>query len=339
MKRTNLLAIVALLGFAAPIAIAQDAPERDERKTEAKPAEKTDEKAGEDDSPDANKAEKLLKRAYTRVHSAEAAGLKKLSATADIEVDASAFGFNKMQFPGQLWWKTGTRATWQSTAEEGDNRNPLSRVSDIARQLFEPYLAYVAGFEAWDVRFKDAKFELLEAKEDKENGKVEQIRVTYKDKRIEQFSVGKNTVLSFTKDDKIGRGDQVQDVKVTFTFEYEDLGKQLRPKKVTGSSEIQMPEMPGDNDPENPGKPKMGGSKDILTGSIAVDKWGKAGEYDVAVELKGSVSLKSLGVEFPATLKLTEMKVNDAVKDADFPKPEGDEDGEKTPPKKEDEEF
>jgi hypothetical protein len=33
------------------------------------------------------------------------------------------------------------------------------------------------------------------------------------------------------------------------------------------------------------------------------------------------------------------MKVKDAVKDADFPKPEAEEGVDKTPPKKEDEEF
>lgn len=338
----RMILAAAVVGLMVPFAVAQDA-KKEERKTEAKPGaegkpgEKKDAKQA--DRGDA-KAEALLKRAYTRVHSAEADGLKKLKANASIEIDISAFGAGKQAFDGALWWKSGSPAMWQANEDGGDENPMLAMIVPIARQVFEPYLGYVTGFEAWDVRFKEAKFKLLEAekkegekpaegaaeKTDEKAEKVDIIEVTYGDKRVETFKVSKNMVVSFTKDTVIGMAEQEQKAKITFSFEYEDLGKKLRPKKVTGDTEIEMPELPGENDPKNPGAPRAGGGRDTLSGSITVEKWGKAGDHDIALELKGAVGLKSLGAEFPAAFKITEPKINDDVKDAEFPKgetPEG----------------
>jgi hypothetical protein len=333
MNWIKTLAIAASLGLLVTHAGAQDAKPGDEPATSATR-----------DRGDA-KAEKLLKRAYVRVHSAESEGLKRMHATADIDVDANNFGLGNLSFPGDLWWKTGSKAMWVSADDGGEegNRNPLGSVSDRARQLFEPYLAYVAGFEAWDMRFKEASFKLLEPKEDKELGKIEQVEVTYGDKTVEVFAVNNNKMLSFAKDAEIKSGDLSLKAKVTFRFEYEDLGAKLRPSKVTGETDLEMPEMPGDQDPKNPGKPRIRAT-DRLTAIINVEKWGKAGDFDVALELKGAISLKSLG-EFPVTLKLSSFKINDEVKDEDFPKPagEGEENGEKKDgdkkEEKDDEEF
>ncbi|MBX3461467.1 MAG: hypothetical protein KF696_16090 [Planctomycetes bacterium] len=333
MHWMRMIVAAAVVGLVVPFAVAQDA-KKDERKTESKPADgkgdaKKDAKAA--DRGDA-KAEALLKRAYTRVHSAEADGLKKLKANASIEIDISAFGAGKQAFDGSLWWKSGSPAMWQANDDGGGENPMLAMIVPIAKQVFEPYLGYVTGFEAWDVRFKEAKFKLLEAKkeegakEEKAADKVEVVEVTYGDGRVETFKVAKNMVQSFTKDTVIGMAEQEQKAKITFTFEYEDLGKKLRPKKVTGDTEIEMPEIPGENDPKNPGAPRAGGGRDTLSGSITVEKWGKAGDHDIALELKGAVGLKSLGAEFPAAFKITEPKINDDVKDADFPKgatPEG----------------
>jgi hypothetical protein len=312
----RLLVVALALGLIVPMALAQGA-ERGERRTETEPS-----RPGAEDAKDADqakgdrgdeRAERLLKRAYTRVHSAEADGLKRLHAGADIEVDASAFGMGAMPFPGEMVWKSGAKAEWRSTDEEEGGANPLGQLSDAVRELFEPYLAYVAGFEAWDVRFKEASFKMLEPEErgeGEEKFSVDRVEVTYGDKRVEQFSVARNQVLDFTRDATV----QGQEAKLTFGFEYEDQGRKLRPKRVTGTTEIAMPDMP-----EDPRNPVPGGSqRETLEGSIEVKRWGKAGEYDIAIELEGKISLSSMGINFPAKLKITNAKVNDDVKDDVF---------------------
>lgn len=301
MPTFRILAIAAALALCFPLALAQEDAEK-----------KTD---TDRETTSESRAQRLLHRAYTRVPSAEADGLKKLMANAAIEADASALGFGKIAFQGELWWRSGGRAMWKSVEDEGEggSRNPLGPVADRAGQVFEPYLAFILGFAAWDVRFKDASFKLLEPTEDEENGKREHIEVTYKDEKVEVFTVAKNTVLSFTRDDELDIAGEKQKVKITFSFEYEDQGTKLRPTKISARTEIPLPEVPGQEPSE--GEP----ATDTLEGSVSVEKWGKAGEHEIAVELKGSVSLKSLGVEFPTTLKITEPKINDDVKDEDFP--------------------
>jgi hypothetical protein len=313
MKAMQLFAAAIAVCLCFVFAVAQEGG--DERKTESR----DDAEAGD------ARAERLLKRAYTRVTSAEAAGLKKLMANANIEVDLSPMGMGAMQFAGELWWESGKPAKWKSIEDEGGgNRNPLAQLSGVAQQVFEPYLAFVVGFDAWDVRFKDARFELLEPTEDEEHGKRDHVKVTYKDEREEIFTVARNSVLSFTRDGEIDLAGEKQKVHVTFSFEYEDQGTKLRPKKITASTEIDVPDLPGQDDPKRPGERS---AADTLQGSISVERWGKAGEYEIAIELKGTVGLKSLGMEFPVTLKISEPKINDEVKEAAAPgsEPEGEE--------------
>lgn len=333
MRMLKIAMALAVVGMAMPMALAQDA-KKEERKTEsgkegeAKPGEG---KAGAKFDRGDEKAEKLLMRAYKRVYSAEEKGLKKLHSTADISVDVSAFGMGEFPFAGDLFWKSGGKATWESTDEEGDAgpENPLGNVSAIAKGLFEPYLAYVTGFEDWDVRFKEANFKFgdtvmkiegegEDAKE-KEIGKT--IVVTYGDetRKPDTFSVVENKVTSISHDAEM----QGQQARVTFSFEFEDKGTFLRVTAITGSTEVDMAGMPGQEpDPKNP--VPRGSTREELKGTIKVTKFGKAGDYELATELEGGMSL--MGMNFPAKLKLADIKINDDVKDADFPSeaaPEG----------------
>lgn len=322
MRMWKLLAAFAMVGLVTPFALAQDA-KKDERKTDSKDEKKVEGKADEAktklDRGD-EKAEKFLKRAYIRVYSAEAEGLKKLHAGADIGVDASAFGMGEVPFAGDLWWKSGGRATWES-ADEGEEggANPLGNISAMAKKLFEPYLAYVTGFESWDVRFKEASFKfgdpIMEGEGDKAKEVAKTVVVTYLDeKRVpETFAVAENKVLSVSYDDEVNG----QKARVTMSFSYEDKGDKLRVADITGSTEVDMSGLPGQEpDPKNP--VPRGASKEKLEGTIKVSKYGKVGEFELALELEGSLSL--MGMKFPATLKLSDAKINDDVKDDDFPK-------------------
>ena len=324
MRMLKVLAAVAAIGLITPFALAQDTKKdtnkdpKEERKTESKKDAEGEGKESKTkfDRGD-EKAEKFLKRAYIRVYSAEAAGLKKLHAGADIGVDASAFGMGEMPFGGEIWWKTGGAAIWEST-DEDTGSSPLGNISALAKGLFEPYLAYVTGFESWDVRFKQASFAfgdpIMEGEGDKAKEVAKTVVVKYADdKRAEEtFAIAENKVLSVSKDADV----QGQKARVTFSFEYEDKGDKLRITSITGSTEVDMSGLPGQEpDPKNP-VPK-GASKEKLEGTIKVTKYGKVGEFEVALELEGSMSL--MGMSFPATMKLDEAKINDDVKDEDFP--------------------
>ena len=322
MRMFNVLVAVAAIGLVTPFALAQDSkkdPKKDDRKTET---EKKDDKTKTKFDRGDEKAEKFLKRAYIRVYSAEAAGLKKLHAGADIGVDASAFGMGEMPFGGEVFWKTGGKAIWESTDEEGDGSNPLGNISALAKGLFEPYLAYVTGFESWDVRFKEASFKfgdpIKEGEGDKAKEVAKTVLVKYGDetRTEETFAVAENKVISVSHDAVV----QDQKARVTFGFEYEDKGDKLRITSISGSTEVDMSGLPGQTpDPKNP-VPK-GASKEKLEGTIKVTKYGKVGDFEIALELEGSMSL--MGMSFPAKMKLEEAKINDDVKDEDFPEEAG----------------
>lgn len=326
MRMFKVLAALAVVAMLTPLAIAQDAKKegkKDERKTESKPdAEGKTEGKGSFDRGD-EKAEKFFKRAYIRVNSAEEKGLRKLTAAADIAVDASAMGAGEFPFEGNIWWKSGGKATWQAVESEDGDANPMmGQLTNVARDVFEPYLAYVTGFEAWDIRFKEASFKfgdpVMEGEGDKAKEVAKTVIVKYADeKRAEDtFVVKENKVASVEHDGTMGG----QKARLLYTFEYEDQGDKLRLTSITGSSEIDVSGMPGQEpDPKNP-VPK-GATKERLEGTIKVTKYGKAGEYEIAMELEGSVSL--MGLKFPATFTLSDAKVNDDVKDEDFPSEDG----------------
>ncbi|MBZ0135642.1 MAG: hypothetical protein K8I27_04620 [Planctomycetes bacterium] len=320
MRMYKVLAAVAALAMISPFALAQDAkPKKDDRKTETKP-EGGDAKDGKGsfDRGD-EKAEKFFKRAYTRVNSAEEKGLRKLKAEADIAVDASAMGAGEFPFEGNIWWKSGGKATWEAVSDENADSNPMmGQLTNVAKEVFEPYLAYVTGFEAWDIRFKEASFKfgdpVMEGEGDKAKEVAKTVVVTYADDKrpADTFTVAENKVTSVEHDGVMGG----QKARLLYSFEYEDMGDKLRLSSITGSSEIDVSGMPGQEpDPKNP-VPK-GATKEKLEGTIKVAKYGKAGEYEIALELEGSVSL--MGMKFPASFTLSEAKVNDEVKDEDFP--------------------
>lgn len=340
---TTLKAICAalLLALLTPLALAQSAkpgakPD-EEKKTETKPEAKPEPKAGENaeakpmDRGD-EKAEKLLKKAWQRVHSAETDGLQRLKAGAKISVDASAFGMGPMEFDGNLLWAAGKKAVWNAKETEGGEANPMGNVSNIAKSLFEPYLAYVGGFPAWDSKFKECSFAMGEATKDEKGAvKADNVIVTFKDEHKETYSVAENKIPSMATEAEM----QGQKSQVLFTYTYEDLGKKLRLTKVVGTTKIDMTGLPGQpEDPKNP-VPK-GSTEEALEGSIEITKYGKAGEYEIALEMKGGIKL--MGMEFPTTMALSDTKVNKDVSDDDL-KPLEDENAGGEEKKPEDDEF
>jgi hypothetical protein len=321
MSIQKVLAAVALVGLITPFALAQDT-----KKEDPKPGNEGGARADKFDRGD-EKAEKFLKKPYIRVYSAEEKGLKKLHAGSDISVDASAFGFGALEFAGDMWWRTGGKAIWEAAEDDAAGGNPLGNMSAIAKDLFEPYLGYVTGFESWDVRFKEASFKFGdpimegEGKEAKEVAKT--VVVDYADEKRadDTFAVAENKVTSVAFDDDV----QGQKARVTFTYEYEDQGKQLRLTSVSADTEISVSGLPGqERDPKKPGA-EGGDQKEKLQGKITVKKYGKVGDYDIALELEGELKMSMMGqdLSFPTTLKLTDAKINDDVKDEDFPEEAG----------------
>jgi len=327
MRMLNVLAAVAVVGLITPFALAQDT-KKEERKTGSEKegkveGDKKEGKAGDKFDRGDEKAEKFLQKAYIRVYSAEEKGLKKLHAGADISVDASAFGFGALEFAGDMWWRSGGKAIWEAAEDDTGGAGMMGNVSTIAKQLFEPYLGYVTGFEAWDVRFKQASFKFGdpvmegEGKEAKEVAKTVIVKYADEKRAEDTFTVADNKVTTLSFDATL----QDQKARVTYAYEYEDQGKQLRLKAVSADTEISMAGLPGqERDPKNP-VPKEGEQKEKLTGKIEVKKYGKVGEFEIALELEGALKMNMMGQElnFPTTLKLSDAKINDDVKDEDFP--------------------
>lgn len=334
MRILTVLAAVAVIGMITPLALAQDKP-KDDRKTETEKKEDGTKDGKKDTKVDRGdkKAEDLFKRAYIRVYSAEAKGLKKLHAGSDITVDASAMGFGEMPFEGEVFWKSGGAAIWKSTAEDDGASSPLGNLSDIAKGLFEPYLGYVTGFESYDVRFEKASFAFGDPVMDEKDKKKEVAKtvvVTYIDseRKVETFTVAENQVKTMAHETVL----QGQKAEVTFTYTFEDQGKQLRLSAVNAETEVDMSGLPGQEpDPKNP-VPK-GDAKQKLEGQIKVSKYGKVGEFELALEMEATLKFNMMGQEmsFPASLSISDAKVNDDVKDEDFP--------EEAQPKSDDDEF
>jgi hypothetical protein len=298
---TMLMAVLALL-LVQPLTHAEDeADKADERRTETPDADK---------AKSDPRAKRMLERAYKRVHSAEADGLERLRAGADIEVDGASMGIGKLTFPGELSWESGKPAQWRSEEDEDGGANPLGQLSDAVRELFEPYLGYVAGFESWDVRFKDAHFEMLEPEERDEELTLDRVQVTYPDERVEVFFIARNQIMEFTRQAEV-RG---QEATLVIGFEYEDLGRKLMPRKVTGTTEFEM-EMPGQEGERR-------GERDRLEGVIEVKRWSKAGEFELATEMGATIRIPAFGLSFPATLKLGNIRVNDEAEEEAKPQPE-----------------
>ncbi len=260
------------------------------------------------------------------MYSAESKGLKKLHADSSIIADLSDMGFGEQPFEGTLTWVSGGKAEWNSAVEaEGEGNNRMDGVSEIAKQLFEPYLAYVTGFGSWDVRFKEASFEFgdpVKDEDDKEVAKTVKVDFSDEDTPDATFAVAENKVVSVTTNEKF----RETTADVTHTFEYEDQGTHLRLSGVVAGTEIDMSALPQQQpDPKNP-EPKSA-QKESLDGKIKVKKYGKVGEFEIAVEFEGELSL--MGMKFPVTLTLSDSKINDDVKDEELPgddEPESDDD-------------
>lgn len=326
---------VALLAVAALLvpALAQDKPS-------PKPAKM--------DRGDA-KAEKMLKKSWDRVQSAEAGGLTRLKAASVIS--ASAMG-RQMAFEGALLWKSGGAAAWVQPEGDDGKPNQFGAMADVARKLFEPYLSYAMGFESWDVKFKEASFKMGEPAKDKDGKKTgDTVAVTYADKRVESFTITENKIVNMNKQTMVDENT----AKVEFTYSYEDTGKTLRLNKVSTVTRILVDGLPPADEPEKKGEDKKdkpeGEKKEadddavetVIEGFIEIKKYGKAGEYDIAVELVGELTLPMIG-KIPTKLTISDPKVNKDVSDEDLKpleppapeKPAEEKPAEKAPEKKPD---
>lgn len=325
MRMFKLLAAVALVALIAPLTVAQEAEKKSDRKTEStdKPDKSGENAEGDDFDRGDSEAEQLLKRAYRRVYSAESKGLKKLHAGSSIIVDATDMGMGELPFDGTLTWASDARAEWKSEAE-GEGQNPMGRVSDVARQLFEPYLSYVTGFADWDSRFAEASFEFGDSQVDEEGNETSKtVVVTFadEDKPDATFAIADNKVISVTSTATFNE----REAEVTHSYKYEDVGKHLRLSEVAASTKVDVSDLPGQGGDEKKPAPE-GAQKVSLDGKIAVTKYGQAGEFEVALELEGELGM--LGMKFPATLSLSGVKVNEEVKEEDLPDAEESDDEE-----------
>lgn len=294
---TSLSAVLALSLFGG-LSLAQDTPKAEPKKEE-KPAKRLD--RGD------TKAEKLLKKAWDRVQSAETDGLERLKTNAKITVDAKAVGRGAMNFDGHLLWKKGAKAVWNAKEDPaGGANNPMASVAKIARALFEPYLAYVTGFASFDGKFKNVNFKMGDAVKDEKGNKTgETVLVTFDDEHVETIVVAENKVVSMAREAELNG----EKTKMRFLYTYEDTGKKLRLNKVAVTTKV-------DASAEGAEKTEGDDADSTIEGSIEIEKYGKAGEYEIAVELKGSLQL--MAMDFPTKLVISDAKVNKDVSDEDL---------------------
>ena len=276
MKFAKLLTAVLALALAGSYTLAQEKETGTKESLEKKAGEKSGkegEKAKKFDRGDA-KAEKILKKAYIRVQSAESDGLKKF--VADATVDLSFMG-QVMKVEGSLLWKSGQGILFDV---EVDEENPMSgMLTGRVKEAFEPFMRFALGFEAWDVKFKEANFSFgkVEKKKDdkkrvegeeakKDDGKVIVVKFKDKTKTSETYVVKENKVTAV-------RTTISPDSKnlVVYKFEYKDKGKSLRIEKIETTAElegIELPEMP--EDPKNPVPKEKSDGKSSMESSIEV---------------------------------------------------------------------
>ncbi len=320
MKSMRVLMAAMLAGMVMVPALAQDskeAPAKDAKKTSSEKKADVGDKS----------AMKMLKKAWERVHSAKADGLERLKADADIEADVSAMGMGELAFGGHLIWSKEKGGDWISDEDEGaeGNSNPLGNMSGAAKGVFQQFLPYVMGFDAWDDHFKEAKFafkeiEKSEKKEgDKEaeavKGKLIVVTMKKDDKEVkETYNVHEGKIV-FVKRKQDFQG---QMADATVSYEYEDKGKKLRINKITVKTELDVSGMPGQNDPKNPG---ANPGPEAVESSTTISKYIKAGDTEIAAELE--TTFKIMGMEIPLSLNITNPKANKEVSDDDLKELEG----------------
>lgn len=320
-------ALLALFMFGS-MAIAQDA------KPEKKPEEKkADEKFDRGDE----KAEKELKKAYTRIISAEAKGLERFKGDAKIVIDMSSSGLpvNVPPQVGKLLWKSGKAPHFEPSGEAEKGPGGMD-TSAMTRQAFAPFMSFVFGVEAWDSRFKEANFKYGEvpaaerAEKDAKKKKV-YIIVKYKDTEqpAETYAIADNKVVSMAAERTL----QGQKQLVQYSFTYEDKGKELKIKEVLLSSKLTIPAgaMPGQTpDPKHPeGEKKEGEAEEEGEGedqeggvdmSVKLTEFATVGKAEVCTKLEVTIDVKigPMQMSIPASLVITNPKGNKDVSDDDL---------------------
>lgn len=309
MKRLTVLgATLALVLMGAVTVAAQDG------KGEKKPLDRGD-----------KKAEKALKKAYERVSSAEADGLERMKAGANINIDTASAGipFQVPPVDGTLLWRKGDTPLVHTEEAEGGSGGgmPGMDMTGMAKEAFAPFLSFVLGFEAWDAKFAEASFQFGAPVESEEGPSGTTVIVTYADeeKPEETWLISENKVVSMTAE----REFQGQKQQVTYAFEYEDKGSNLKLNKVTFSSKVDVPEggMPG-NDPKRP-VPKGEGADDeenTMETTVELTEFATLGKAEVCTKLEVTIKLKIFGneMEIPASLELKDPKGNKDVTDEDL---------------------
>ncbi|MCC6572685.1 MAG: hypothetical protein IT462_02740 [Planctomycetes bacterium] len=313
--KTMFLAIA--LALSATLVVAEDTP-----KTEPAP------KAF--DRGDAA-AEKILKRAYTRVASAEAKGLERMLAEAKVTFDLSKSKLPLKVPPcdGRLAWQAG-----HTPLLDLDDPVQGYRISQYCENAFQPYVFFVFGLPGWDNFFKEANFKFVDAPKDipEDGAKDKFVAVTFSDvaRGTQTFQVRDTTIIAINFQMDIM--DSPATARLIFT--YEDKGKDLRIIQIDTDADVMMivPEDEEEAEPKEAEKPKDGEEakpempetpkkkKTNIQQTVKLTEYATAGKAEVCSKMEAEISVDfgASKLEFPATLELKNIKANKDVSDDDL---------------------
>lgn len=318
-------ALLALFMFGS-MAVAQQA--KPDKKPEEKKAEEKFDRGDE-------KAEKELKKAYTRIVSAEAKGLERFKGDAKIVIDMSSSGLpvNVPPQTGKLLWRAGKAPHFEPEGEPQKGPGGMD-TSAMTRQAFAPFMSFVFGVEAWDSRFKEANFKFGEvpaAEKNEKDAKKKKTYVIVKYKDAEQpaetYAIADNKVVGMAAERTL----QGQKQLVQYSFTYEDKGKELKIKEVLLTSKLTIPAgaMPGQEpDPKRPEGEKKEGEGEAegedqeggVDMSVKLTEFATVGKAEVCTKLEVTIDVKigPMQMSIPASLVITNPKGNKDVSDDDL---------------------
>lgn len=298
----QILTTTTALFFGAVLAFAQEPP-----KPEAKPLDRGD-----------DKAEKALKRAYTRIASAESKGLSRLYADAKVSFDMTkaAIPRNVPPCEGKLMWKSGTAPL----LELQDPREGW-RISPLAEDAFKHYTPYIFGMPAWDGHFAKAHFSFADAPKDlpEEAAKDRFILVKFANETLgsRTYQVRDLLLISISFETTIAGNSAT--VRLGFTFD--DRGKELRLTQIDADATAMVmvePAQGEEGDDGNPAGPKP--VKTSVQQTVRLSEYATAGKAEICSKMTADISieLRDFKLEFPATLELTKIRADKDVTDADL---------------------
>lgn len=327
-------ALMALMLVGVVSVVAQEKP-----KGEEKPAAEKFDRGDE-------KAEKELKKAYTRIISAESKGLERFKGDGKIVIDTSSTGL-PIQIPpqtGKVLWKAGKPVHFEADKASGGAGPGGMDPSQIAQQAFAPFMSFVFGVEAWDSRFKEANFKYGEVPAAEKDAKKKKtyVIVKYKDETqpSETYSIEENKVVGMAAERTL----QGQKQLVQYTFVYEDKGKELKIKEVNLSSKMTIPAgaMPGGDGAPDPKKPESeeqpegegegegeGDQEGGIDMSVKLTEFATIGKAEICSKMEVTIDVKMgpMQLSIPASLVITNPKGNKDVSDDDLKPLEGKSEG------------